>query len=180
MKNNINWVKVQNFYDEGHTWREVTKKFGMSMLTLTRYSRNGTFKSRNRSEAMKLSNERFPRKHTEETKKKLSEIRIKFLKENPDKVPYLLNHSSEESYAEKYFNDILKKTNLKYKRYCSVNRYQLDFAFIDKGLDLEIDGDQHYLDKKVIKSDKRRNKYLIKHGWEILRVKWSDYQKLSR
>ena len=29
----------------------------------------------------------------------------KYLMENPDKVPYLLNHSSKESYPEKYFTE---------------------------------------------------------------------------
>ena len=39
------------------------------------------------------------KKHTEETKRKISEIRKKYLFENPDKVPYLLNHYSKgESY----------------------------------------------------------------------------------
>ncbi len=174
------WKKIQKYYDEGHTWREVTKNFGVSMCTLNHYSKNGIFKSRNRSESQKLANEKFHRRHTEETKNKISKARIKFLKENPDKVPYLLNHSSKESYAEKYFNNILNKTNFKYERYCSVNRYQLDFAFVDKGIDLEIDGDQHYLDEVVMKSDERRNIYLKNEGWEIIRIKWSDYQKLNR
>jgi very-short-patch-repair endonuclease len=111
----------------------------------------------------------------------ISKSRIKFLEKNPDKVPYLLNHYSKgESYPEKYFDKIFKKTNLQYIRYCTVNRYELDFAFVDKGIDLEIDGDQHYLDETIIKSDERRNIYLSKNGWEIIRIKWSNYQKLNR
>ena len=39
----------------------------------------------------------------EEDKKRISEQRKKYLSEHPDKVPYLLNHSSNISYPERYF-----------------------------------------------------------------------------
>lgn len=47
-------------------------------------------------------------KHSEETKRKISEIRKKFLLEHPDKVPYKLNHSSKQSYPEKFFENFFK------------------------------------------------------------------------
>ena len=137
MKKEINWKEIQKFYDNNHTWKDIQKEFNISITTISKNSKNGNFKSRNKSESMKLSNKLYPRKLTEETKNKISKSRIRFLKENPDKVPYLLNHYSKgESYPEKYFDKILKKTNLKYTRYCTTNRYELDFAFIDKGIDL--------------------------------------------
>lgn len=49
---------------------------------------------------------------------------------------------------------------------------------IDKKIDIEIDGDQHYTDKRIIESDKRRNKYLENIGWKIIRIGWSDYKKI--
>ena len=132
----------------------------------------------------KLKGKKFPNRHlkmSDEQKKKISESRIKYLKENPDKVPYLLNHSSKESYPEKYFRSIFKK-ELDEGTLCSeyrVGLYSLDIANVDKKVDFEIDGDQHYLDKKIVESDIKRNEYLKNLGWTMVRLKWSDYQKLS-
>jgi very-short-patch-repair endonuclease len=120
------------------------------------------------------------RPHSEETKKKISAQRIKFLRENPDKVPYKLNHYSKgRSYAEEYWKVILDTHNLSYDEQYQIGPYQLDFAFPKIKIDLEIDGDQHYLDKRVIESDQRRNKYLEELGWTVIRVKWSEYKKLE-
>jgi len=43
------------------------------------------------------------KKLSDETKQKISKSRKEYLLNNPDKVPYLLNHSRNESYPEKYF-----------------------------------------------------------------------------
>lgn len=120
------------------------------------------------------------RPKSEETKKKLSEARIKFLRENPDKVPYKLNHYSKgRSYAEEYWKTVLDSNDMEYVEQHQFVSYTLDFAFPDKKIDLEIDGDQHYLDERIVASDKRRNAYLSEHGWKTVRVKWSDFQKLT-
>ena len=124
-----------------------------------------------------ISNKRL---HTEETKKKISESRIKFLRENPDMVPYKLNHYSKgRSYAEEYWKVVLDSRDMIYKEQHQIGPYQLDFAFVDQKIDLEIDGDQHHLDKRVVESDKRRNQYLEELGWKTIRVKWSEYKKLT-
>jgi len=51
----------------------------------------------------KILKSRAGHKQTEETKNKISKSRKKYLFEHPDKVPYLINHSSKMSYPEKYF-----------------------------------------------------------------------------
>ena len=120
---------------------------------------------------------------TTEHKQKISKSRINFLRENPDMVPYKLNHYSKgRSYPEEYWKIILDSNNILYKEQYQVGPYQLDFAIVNSNtikIDLEIDGDQHYLDERIILSDKRRNTYLEDLGWKIIRVKWSDYQKLD-
>lgn len=119
---------------------------------------------------------------SEETKRKISEGRIKFLRENPDMVPYKLNHYSKgRSYPEEYWKGILDSHGVAYVEQYQVGPYQLDFAIVNDTpykIDLEIDGDQHYLDERVVASDKRRNQYLESLGWKIVRIKWSDYKKL--
>lgn len=176
----INWEEVQKYYNDNHTWREVGEVFGISMSGLYKAKRKGKFSSRNQSEATTLSLKLKPRKLSEETKKKISLIRIKYLKEHPDKVPYLLNHYSKgETYPEKYFNCVFTGNSLTFERYLQYGVYNLDFAFVDKLINVEIDGDQHILDKSVIESNKRKDKFLQDNKWTVIRILWSEYQKLT-
>lgn len=132
------------------------------------------------SDATKAKIDWTGRNHSQETKEKISRSRIKYLQENPDKVPYKLNHYSQgRSYAEEYWKDVLDTNEISYVEQYQIGPYQLDFAFPDLMIDLEIDGDQHHLDKRVVESDKRRNLYLEERGWKIIRVKWSEYKKLT-
>jgi len=119
------------------------------------------------------------KKHTEETKKKISIARIKYLTENPDKVPYLLNHSSKESYPEKYFTEVFENEGLLITKKYRIKLYELDFCIPEKKIDIEIDGNQHYYDDKIVESDKRRTKFLEENGWDIIRINWANYQSMT-
>ena len=67
---------------------------------------------------------------SEEHKAKTSASLKKFYLEHPDKVPYVLNHSSKESYPEKYFKKIfIKEYFPSFVQDKYVNGYFLDFAF---------------------------------------------------
>jgi very-short-patch-repair endonuclease/transposase-like protein len=175
-----NWIDIQKFYDDNHTWKDIILNFNLNNNILYDASINGLFKSRNKSEAMKLTNKLKPRIQSDETKKKISEARIKYLKDNPDKVPYKLNHYSKgTSYPEKYFDEILKTKNLEYEIELPISIYSLDFAFVEKGIDLEIDGEQHYLDPVIIESNRKRDIFLYENGWKVIRIRWSEYQKMK-
>jgi very-short-patch-repair endonuclease len=127
----------------------------------------------------KLRDANVGRKHPQEVKDKISKARRKYLSENPDMVPYKLNHYSKgPSYPERYWKKIFDKAELNYVEQYQIHTYQLDFALVEEKIDIEIDGDQHYLDRRIIKSDKHRNEYLENLGWKIIRVRWSEYKKL--
>lgn len=116
---------------------------------------------------------------SQETKNKISISRKKYLEENPDKVPYLLNHYSKgPSYPEKYWSEILIKHKIPFDTEYRVWLYSLDFKI--GMVDLEIDGEQHYLDNKIIESDLRRNSYLESLGYKIIRIRWKDFKILSK
>ena len=119
------------------------------------------------------------RKHTEETKEKISRARKDFLSQHPEKVPYVLNHSSSTSYPEHYFIELFTKENIDLVYHHRISKYELDFCDLDRKIDIEIDGDQHYLDKRIRQSDIERDNYLQSLGWKVVRIKWSDYQRLS-
>jgi len=178
MKKKFNWVEIQEYYDNNHSWRDVIKKFNVSNSALNKAKKRGDFKSRTKSESQKLSNKIRPRKLSEETKRKISESRKKYLNDNPDKIPYKLNHYSKgASYPERYFTKIFNDNNLKFINELPIGLYSLDFAFNGK-INVEIDGEQHYLDEKILKSNKNRDIFLKKMGWKIIRIRWSHYQKL--
>lgn len=125
---------------------------------------------------LKLSHAGKGRIHSDETKRKISKARIEFLLQNPDKVPYIVNHSSKPSYPEKYFGLIFDHTNVVSQH--RVNRYSLDFANVSEKRYLEIDGEQHYNDARIVEHDKIRCAKLQSLGWIGYRLRWSDYQKL--
>jgi very-short-patch-repair endonuclease len=128
---------------------------------------------------LKLAEAKRGKTLSEETKKKISNSRIEFLKKNPDKIPYKLNHSSTVSYPETYFIQCLESVKDNKECQYKVHTYKLDFANPAEKLYLEIDGDQHYLDSKMVEHDKRRYKILHDLGWRGIRVRWSSFQKLS-
>ena len=176
---NINWEEIQSFYDNNKTWRDIKDNFNISNNVISKAKKMGLLVTRNKSEAAIISFKKKPRKLSEETKKKISESRKKYLFENPDKVPYKLNHSSKESYPEKYFTEVFKNEGIEVIKSFYIGLYELDFCILDKKIDIEIDGSQHYLDKKIVESDKRRNEFLEDDGWDIIRINWSEYQKLN-
>lgn len=126
----------------------------------------------------KIRNFNLGRKASIKTRKKLSESRKRFLNLNPDKVPYVLNHSSNQSYPEKYFMEcFLNVKNIK-SQY-RVKRYSLDFANPLTKRYVEIDGEQHYVDSRIVNHDKRRTICLYQLGWDVKRVRWKHFNNLT-
>jgi len=122
----------------------------------------------------KLSKIGMGRKMSDEQKLKISKSRKKYLDENPGKIPYLLNHSSKESYPERLFRESLIKNGVNgWTQEYPILRYSLDFAFVDLKIDIEIDGSTHNLEN-VKKIDIERDNTLSQMGWKILR--FSDYE----
>lgn len=131
-------------------------------------------------ESGELKNWWVNRKHTKETKKKISESRRNFLLGNPDKVPYKLNHSSKQSFPEKFFETVFINNGIIFEKEFYANGYWLDFCF-NKVFYIEIDGEQHYLDKRIIEHDNVRTTKLMELGFKCIeRVRWSEFQKLDK
>lgn len=167
------WVK---FNHERGAWNK-----GLTKETDERLKLRGEKLSNNYKNGV-IINANKGKHHTEEEKKNLSIKRKQFLKENPDKVPYLLNHHSKgDSYPEKYFKEVLENEKIEYKQNYYQIGYFLDFAWPDRKLYLEIDGEQHYVDKRIIEHDRVRTANLENEGWTCIgRVRWSNYQKLNK
>lgn len=114
------------------------------------------------------------RTFSEETKLKISKSRKRYLDLNPGKIPYLLNHSSKESYPERLFREKLERENIiGWIQEYPILRYSLDFAFLDKMINVEIDGGSHKL-SEITKKDTTRDKTLTDLGWKVIRLRAED------
>lgn len=175
---NINWQEVQAFYDNQNTWDTVSRHFRIPFYALSIANKIGLFKTKTISESLKISNIKHPRKLSEETKKKISISRKSYLQAHPDQVPYLLNHKYKRKfYSQTYFEECFKGTEITKEH--KVGLYSLDFARVTEKIDIEIDGDQHFVDPRIVEHDKKRNDYLTKLGWTIIRIRWSVFQKFA-
>lgn len=173
-----NWEEIQNYYDIGNSMRDVKNKFGMGNKTICNAAKLGKLKTRSRKEGLNLRLKKYGApKHSEETKKKLSEIRIKYLTEHPDKVPYIINHSSKKSWPEEVFEKALTSEKIVGWEYKYRNGiYEYDFAFPNIKLDVEIDGGTHKTEK-VKKIDERRDNFSRANGWTVVRFEAEEVKK---
>lgn len=109
-------------------------------------------------------------KHTEETKKKLSEDRKKFLKDNPDKHPWK-NKDKFKSIPCELFKKYLTDNNISFvEEYSPIdsNNYSVDIAFPDKKIAIEINGNQHYDKSGNLKQYYQdRHDKIEKEGWKL-------------
>lgn len=110
--------------------------------------------------------------YSEETKKKQSET----MKGRPR----WHIHRNQNSYAELFFEKVLKNNSISFKREVSVKKdnihcYFLDFLIEKDGklIDLEIDGSQHNLPDRQA-SDKERDMFLRNKNYIVYRIQWNN------
>lgn len=161
-------------YTSGISLNKIARENNCAYGKIKRYLIRNGISIRDRASACKLDKKLNPQRHSDDTKRKLSEIRKKYLIENPDKVPYLLNHSSSESYPEKRFRTILENIGLVgWVQHYRHSIYQYDFAFPSIKLDVEIDGNTH-TQKSVVLKDLERDNFSRECGWEVIRFTASE------
>lgn len=116
-------------------------------------------------------------KHTEETKKIISEKLKKYYKDNPDKHFWKNNTKFKSNPCEK-LKVLLKERGYKFEEEYSDIRwnknYSLDIAFLDKKIAIEINGNQHYKRNGLLTEYYQiRHDYLTNLGWIILEIHYS-------
>ena len=162
-------------YENGLSLGEICRKYSISSKSyVSNYVLSG--KTRSLSESIKIAHRKYSDsfKHTEETKKKMREKRLAWMKEHPEKTAWRLKNMS---YPEKCFQKILEdngldKKYLIYREY-SVFPYFIDFAFINEKVAVEIDGSQH-LEEDRKKRDVEKDTLLISNGWRVIRIAASE------
>lgn len=115
-------------------------------------------------------------KHTEETKSKISKSMKVAHKEGKAWNIGKSRWNSEPSYPEKFFIKVIENEfqDKAYEREYNVGIYSLDFAWKHLKKCIEIDGEQHQRFEEYKNRDKRKDKFLIESGWEVLRIDWKN------
>jgi very-short-patch-repair endonuclease/transposase-like protein len=166
---------ISLYINNNKSIREIAKELQI-YKTLINNLLKETNNIRTKSESHKIAHKNHPEnfKFTEESKQKCREIRLEWMKNNPDKTAW---RTSNFSYPEKIFYN--KLIELGYdKKYLIIREkslfpYFIDFAFEDYKLAIEIDGSQHLLPERI-ESDKRKDDLLMLNGWSVIRFSESE------
>jgi len=161
---------IKDYVENVLSIREVCKKYGIGSKVWVRKLLGENI--RKFSEANKIAHKKHPEsyKQSKETKDKIRQARLRWMKEHPEQTAWRLRNMS---YPEKCFKKILEdngldKKYLIYREY-SVFPYFIDFAFINEKVAVEIDGSQHLLEDRK-KKDEEKDKLLLSKGWKVLRI----------
>lgn len=73
--------------------------------------------------------------------------------------------------------DFLRELPIRFHRQKVIGDYIIDFYCASKKLAIELDGSQHYDDKKQVESDRQRDLYLANLGITVLRYSNLDVNK---
>lgn len=156
--------------------QEVANHFGFTTELLRAAKNRGEFFTRDQKAAAKIRTETKPRKHSNETKNLLSRI----MKSRHDAgTAHTLGHNrrnQEPSWPEKWWLQVLKN-EIKDQQFVTeyrFHRYSIDFAWPEKKIALEIDGEQHQRFEQQITSDRRKDSLLKEAGWKVCRVPWKE------
>lgn len=165
--------KIIKMYIEGSSIKEINNKMKISKEKIMEYLKGY---SRSSSESGILAHKKYPDKfkHTEESKLKMRNKRLEYMKNNPEKTAWRL---ANLSYPEKLL--LNKFIELEWYRKYLIYRertffpYFIDFAFENEKVAVEIDGSQH-LEAERKKSDDNKDELLIKDGWSVIRFSESE------
>lgn len=154
-------------YKNGISGRDLSNEYKVIKNSMYLFLKNEKI-LRNLSDANKISRKRKPRKHSEETKNKLRKIRLKWMKENPEKTAWRKN---QMSYPEKILWEklqVIDKYIIEPEK--SFYPYFADFTILNAKVVIEVDGSQHLLPHNV-KKDKKKEDLIISKGYRVIRFK---------
>lgn len=174
---NRDWSIVQAFYDQDHSMREVEKEFNISISTLYKAQELDLFKPRTPEEGRLLAQKRPRKPISAESRRKMSDAKKKWNRENPEKVREVFSRLSKaKSIPCEHLKNWLKQKDIpfieEYQPLLSEDRfYSIDIAFPDKKIGVEVNGDMHY-----DREGRLREYYQIRHdtienrGWKLYEV----------
>ena len=167
LKSNI----IDDYVNNNLTYKQLRDKHNVSYGTLSRFLKGIEVDAGDR---MRSRGTTF-KGHSEETKKNLSEIRKKWLKDNPE-LHVWKNSDKFLSKPCEYLKSILNDNNITFVPEFTIGDryYSIDIAFPDKKVGIEVNGNQHYNSDGTLKTYyDERNSFFIKNGWKIYQIHYT-------
>jgi len=159
--NDVNWNEIQAKHDSG----VLLNKLGISRKMLYMGILAGVF-----------TKNKITYKHTNEAKRKISEKRKTWLKQNPDKHPWIKN-SKFMSVPCEQLKKFLSSVNIEFIEEAIISNdknYSVDILLPSKKLIIEVNGNQHY-DKNgtLLPYYQSRHDYISSLGWKVLEIHYT-------
>ena len=169
---NVDWAAAQVLYDGGMSTRELAKTIKVARGTIDRAIRDGSLRSRSRSEAMKLvATTEFQRAMWTPERRAAQAIRKrKLLAKHPELHPnrILAGNRQRMSYPERLAFDALTRAEVKFEHNARVKRYYVDFLVGTIGI--EVDGEQWHDRAR----EEKRDAVIATQGVRVVRFKAKD------
>lgn len=169
------WPAIQKFYDNGGTWREIIANFKITNSILAKAVKQGLIKTiKNR-----ITDKMWKHKHTNESKQKLREARLKYLAKHPEESSWRAVQG-KESAPEKFVKNFLNKMGVEFvsefKPLLHKNRYFcMDISFLNHKIAWEINGGQHYdTNGKLKPYYQKRHDLIESEGWRLIEIPYWD------
>ena len=168
-----NWTEIQKDHTNGLFLIEIIKKYNVSRETINKAVGEGLF--------LKFYHKY---KHSEELKKKMSNDKKNFLKENPDKHVWK-NNNKFDSKPCNFLKNKLKKNNIsfveEYQPFLDIDRfYSVDVAFPDEKIGIEVNGNQHYQKNgKLKKYYQTRHNFFRDKGWDLIELHYLSVYSIN-
>jgi len=167
---NDNLETILNDYKGGKSSRIIISEYKISYNLLKRFLVKHNIKVRLLGESLIGKT---GRKTTEETKKKISEGRKRFLRENPDKHNWKNNNKFISPPCET-LKEKLSDNNINFVEEYSPSlerHFSIDIAFPDSKVGIEVNGNQHYNRDGSLKDYyKERSDFIEGLGWELIEL----------
>jgi hypothetical protein len=185
LEDRYDWNHIQELHDRGVTMSRLRKEYKLPYAALKNAREQKLF--------IVNENINIRKKHTDETKRNLSEKRKQWLKDNPDKHPWRNKDKFKSKPCEKV-KEFLTQLNIsyieEYQPEIDSRSFSIDIALPDKMIALEINGNQHYERDGTLKAYyQERHDLLEANGWDVYEIhysacfnldKWGDFiDKLS-
>ena len=161
----INKEDLENLSKHHHA-RAIAEKFNV---------KTSLIRKRCREWKIKMS---APRKHTEETKKNISETKRQWYIDHPDKHPWKSSYKLKSKPCEN-LKDFLKNKDILFieeftPQIPSKRNYSIDIAFPDKMIGIEVNGNQHYNPDGTLKEYySNRHNEIEFAGWKLYQIHYS-------
>lgn len=168
-----NWDEFLGRYIEGKSLKTLVSEYKISFNLGKRVLLKNSVDYRNPSEAGKI---KLRTPHTEDSKRKISESRKEYFKENPDKHPWKSSDKFKSKPCEN-FKNILSEMDINFiseMSICEDRFFSVDIGIPQYRIAIEINGNQHYNRDGSLKDYyQKRHEYITNLGWKIHELHYS-------